>query len=118
MAMLLLTASSGLVLQPRIALRAPDMPAPPPVAAFSSLEVQRSSTTSTMLLETAAMDPLAWCSTAGRRTSPRMMAAKKGDESEGFVSEQGSAAQVITWSIALGIWGLIFAGIAKHAAGS
>ena len=51
-----------------------------------------------------------------RRTPPpRMMAAKK-DEPEGFISEQGSAAQYVTWTVALSIWALIFYGIAQHAA--
>ena len=53
---------------------------------------------------------------SNRRTPPpRMMAAKK-DEPEGFISEQGSAAQYITWTVALSIWALIFYGIAQHAA--
>ena len=50
-----------------------------------------------------------------RMSPPRMMATKK-DEPEGFISEQGSAAQYITWTIALGIWAAIFYGIAQHAA--
>jgi hypothetical protein len=51
-----------------------------------------------------------------RTVPPRMMAAKK-DAPEGFISEQGSAAQYITWTVALSIWVLMFYGIAQHAAG-
>lgn len=52
-----------------------------------------------------------------------MAAPKKGDEDKGgftiggFTSEQGSPAQIFTWTVALGIYALMFYGIANKAAG-
>ena len=50
----------------------------------------------------------------------RMMAQQKNKEkpAKGFVSEQGSASYYFTWTVALGIYALMFYGIAKHAAGN
>ena len=40
---------------------------------------------------------------------------KQGREINGFVSEQGSVAQIFTWTIALGIYALMFYGIITKA---
>ena len=38
---------------------------------------------------------------------------KSGKEFDGFVSEQGSASYYFTWTVALGIYALMFYGIAS-----
>ena len=71
----------------------------------------------------AAGVPSSKPSASRRSRSLRMMAKPKKEKqvspgTPGFVSEQGSASYYFTWTVALGIYALMFAGIAKHAAGN
>lgn len=73
----------------------------------------------------AAGMPSSKPSASRRSRSLRMMAKPKKEKpnqvspgTPGFVSEQGSASYYFTWTVALGIYALMFAGIAKHAAGN